>query len=60
LVALWQAGMPFPRDQALVEGLQAAHPELRGIVRVQARPGRRAVARQEVLWGEGEIDERVG
>ncbi|NIR38450.1 MAG: hypothetical protein GWO22_21505, partial [Actinobacteria bacterium] len=52
--------MPFPRDQALVEGLQAAHPELRGIVRVQARPGRRAVARQEVLWGEGEIDERVG
>jgi len=60
LVALRETSTPFPRAGTLARRLEAAHPELAGVVRIHARPGRRGGARVLPVRGKTWLVERVG
>jgi 23S rRNA (uracil1939-C5)-methyltransferase len=60
LVALRETATPFPRAGALARELMAVHPELTGVVRIRARPGRRGGARVLPVRGKDWLTERVG
>jgi len=60
LVVVRETVRPFPGITDLVAALARAHPELVGVVRLRARPGRRGGARATAVWGRDWIRERIG
>jgi 23S rRNA (uracil1939-C5)-methyltransferase len=60
LVALREGGRAFPGAGPLGRALAAARPEVSGVVRIRARPGRRGGARIEPLAGRPWLRERFG
>jgi len=60
LVALVEPGREFPLVAELAGHLAAGHPELGGVVRLVARPGRRGGMRAVPVWGSPELAERLG
>jgi len=60
LVGLREAGARFPDVETFAQQLAEACPEVQGVVRIVARPGRRGGARVERVLGRDWIDERVG
>jgi len=60
LVALREAGNRFPDLELFAQQLAEVCPEVQGVVRIVARPGRRGGARVERVLGRDWIDERVG
>lgn len=59
LVALRGPAASFPSAPALARVLLAAHPEVRGVVRIEVIPGRRGGARSEVVAGEDGLEETL-
>jgi 23S rRNA (uracil1939-C5)-methyltransferase len=50
---------PFPTAQAAAAFLRERHPDLRGVARIEAVPGRRGGARLRVLEGSPIVDETL-
>jgi 23S rRNA (uracil1939-C5)-methyltransferase len=59
LVGIRSLPGPFPSGPALARRLMEIHPDVTGIVRVLAQPGRRGGARIETLSGEPWIEETL-
>jgi len=60
LVTLRETSVPFPHARALARSLISRHPELNGIVRLRARPGRRGGASSSTEAGRPWLEERIG
>jgi 23S rRNA (uracil1939-C5)-methyltransferase len=60
LVALRETARPFPAARGLAEYLAEAHGNLVGVVRIQARKGRRGGTRISRVLGRTWLDERIG
>jgi len=58
LVALREEERPFPCQDGLVREITARHPDVSGIVRLRALPGKRGGTRAATLHGEPWIEER--
>jgi 23S rRNA (uracil1939-C5)-methyltransferase len=60
LVVLRETSVPFPHAGELARSLLSRHPELNGIVRLRARPGRRGGASSSTEAGRPWLEERIG
>jgi len=60
LVTLRETAVPFPYARKLARSLMARHPELCGVVRLRARPGRRGGASSSTEAGRPWLDEWIG
>jgi 23S rRNA (uracil1939-C5)-methyltransferase len=60
LVTLRETSVPFPHARELARSLLSRHPELNGVVRLKARPGRRGGASSSTEAGRPWLEERIG
>ena len=60
LVAVRETTRPFPGAEAFAEFLVDAHPEVVGVVRIRALPGRRGGTRTTEVRGRAWLEERIG
>jgi 23S rRNA (uracil1939-C5)-methyltransferase len=60
LVTLRETSVPFPAARELSRRLMSRHPEVSGVVRLKAMPGRRGGSSSSTLAGRPWLEERIG